>query len=324
MRDDLHLESMDLLVLVVLRSIARHESLGRAAAEHAMSTSKASRLLSQGRTLFGDPLFIRSSQKMIPTKRMREILPRIEELFDIVGSLLSAPDTANMLARRQHVRIAASDHAFQVTLAPFLHALAVAASNLDISVAAPSVDSLENLRRGEIDILIVQDPQLHLPSDCFHERTLLDSPHGFLLSRDNPLLPLLERHAENQAACLAALEGAHCVANPFPLPSGLARQMAAPWLECAASVLRLPYFVPSMLHVAESDSVMAVTEAIASTIDSKLDIAFVRMPWMPHWRPKLIWHDRTDAAPMQQWLRGKLLVSIGERYAGMRPESSCD
>lgn len=319
MRDDLHLESIDLTVLSVLRSMARCESLGRAAAEHAMSTSKASRLLAQARDLFADPLFIRSSQKMIPTKRMLSLLPKIDALFEIAGSLLDSPDAAGMLARRQHVRIAASDHAFQAAVAPFLRAFALSAPNLDISVAAPSADSLESLRRGDSDILIVQDPRLHLPSECFHSKTLLDSPHGFLLARTNPLVPLLEREAGDREACLAALKGAHCVVNPLPLPSGLARHMSSAWLKSASSVLRLPYFVPSMLLAANSGCLMAVTEAAASTLGPDLPAVFVRMPWMPHWRPKMIWHERTDAAPIQQWLRGKLLLSNRERYADLKP-----
>ena len=319
---DIPLEQIDLPILKLLLDMTRSESLSQAAAAQKMSASKASRMLSKARVLFGDQLFIRSSAQMLPTKRMLQLVPKIESLFEILGVLFLRQEALNIGAVAEQVCIAASDHAFQVCVAPFLESINSAAPMLSFNVKMPSTDTLEAMRRGEVDFLIVQDPKLRLSSESFHVETLLDSPHGLLLSKDHPLLRALHKAAADPEECVNVLRGSSMVGNPLQLPSGLSRDMTTPLSDAPINWVKLPYFVGSALLVAKSAKIMLTTEAFAKTAVSTMPLAFVRLPWVSHWRPRIVWHERTNLSPLHQWLRGKIRLGIEQAYSDLQVRES--
>ena len=81
---DLSLEELRFLV-----TVAKTKSLTTAASQYGISMGAASRRLSHLREVFDDELFIRSGVTMLPTMRMRRLLPRVLDLLAAGGALLS-------------------------------------------------------------------------------------------------------------------------------------------------------------------------------------------------------------------------------------------
>ena len=92
---DLSLEELRFLV-----TVAKTKSLTTAASQYGISMGAASRRLSHLREVFDDELFIRSGVTMLPTMRMRRLLPRVLDLLAAGGALLSRDNVGLADSRR--------------------------------------------------------------------------------------------------------------------------------------------------------------------------------------------------------------------------------
>ena len=304
--------SADLPTLDLLRRLAQCGSLSQSAAQLGISISKASKMLGAARVLFGDKLFIRTNAGMLPTTRMRELEFTIGRVFADLEILLAEPQTLDLSTVRAQLRFAASDHAFAVCLSPILNELSRRAPNVFIRVEPPSAATMEQLRRGDADFLIVQDEQLRLDGG-FHSVVLLESEHVLLMREGNPLAARL-RAARSAAERLDVLAEVEIIETPVHLPSGLTSPAPASWSAGARSAASIPYFYGAAELALHSDKAMIVTRAFAEVHAAGRGAEVVELdPAPPLWRPKLIWHERTHRDPLCEWMRSCIIASARGR-----------
>src|SRR4051794_21826761 len=86
-----HLEGLDLNLLVALRALLVERHVTRAAARVGLSQPAMSHALSRLRDLLGDPLLVRTPSGMRPTPRAEAMTAPLERALEDIGRLIASP-----------------------------------------------------------------------------------------------------------------------------------------------------------------------------------------------------------------------------------------
>lgn len=179
------IRKLDGNLLLVFRELARTRRTTEAARRLGVTQSTISHTLARLRDLFGDPLFVRRSHGLEPTRRALELMPRIETLVDLAGAVVS----------RDGFDPALSERRFRMAAAEFVGALIggplVETFRRDAPRASFALDflqggtSLEEQRRGEIDLVVGEF--LRLPPGFVTER-LYDDRYCIVARKRHPVV----------------------------------------------------------------------------------------------------------------------------------------
>ena len=109
-RIDLSFEDMQFVL-----ALYKTQSLTQTASDMGLSMGAASRRLAHVREVFGDELFVRSGQAMLPTSRMRDLKDRLAELVAQTRRLLK-PDPLELHDMSRAVRLISADNGIATLL----------------------------------------------------------------------------------------------------------------------------------------------------------------------------------------------------------------
>lgn len=107
----MNLQKVDLNLIVYLDVLLREKNVTRAAEQLGITQPAMSNILRRLRSLFNDPLLVRSSEGMTPTERACELQPRIREILSDVGMLLEPRTEFRPYSTSRVFRIMTSDYA---------------------------------------------------------------------------------------------------------------------------------------------------------------------------------------------------------------------
>lgn len=298
---DLSLEELRFLV-----TVAKTKSLTTAASQYGISMGAASRRLSHLREVFDDELFIRSGVTMLPTMRMRRLLPRVLDLLAAGGALLSR-DNVGLADSRRIVRLLAADSAVMTVFPLLVRQMAKDAPNASIELNPLSGDFLEQLRAGRADIAVY--PLDTVPKD-FHWLELYQSRRGILVRQGHPLIKKYEKAGRIELDDLRAFK--HVMMN---LP-GTPELSPAAYQQYAFEVgISLPYFLGVPYVLADTDYVY-IGPVVTLMHCLRLPDCNLRVlpapPEVSPFTPAIIWHHGAHTDPFLQWVRGVLLQSARE------------
>lgn len=127
---------IDLNLLVAFDALMRERNVTRAATQVGVSQPAMSAALSRLRKLFGDQLFLRSAQGLLPTPLARDLAePLSQALGQIEATLIRKPEFAPREASLTF-NLGLSDYPAFVVLPPLLQALEKQAPGVSLSVRA--------------------------------------------------------------------------------------------------------------------------------------------------------------------------------------------
>ncbi len=259
--------SLDLKKLMLLKMLLETESLGKAAAYLGIAVSTASRDLSLLRETFKDPLFIRSSNLMVPTAKMRSLGEKLDRIFSNVGDLLDLKREDQQASDLfcGTIRIAANDNCFSVFIGSQLRNFVEQPKRFKMEIYPASMGSPEAMRRGLVDFLIAQDPFLQL--DCnLHSKLLFTSPHVIAMRQGHPASKLIREKPESY---FDVLQRYTFVQTPISMPSGFSGLPPAQHAVRGA-MLQTPYFISSLFLIRNSDAVIICPRVLIKTLASNL------------------------------------------------------
>jgi DNA-binding transcriptional LysR family regulator len=147
-------------LLLVFRALFQFGQTTLVADKLGLSQPAVSHALARLRDIFEDPLFERLPHGLRPTRRARELAPRIEALVELANQALKQEvfDPAN--STRQF-RIAAPEFVVSIIGAPLISAIRKKAPNTVCSfLSQPPNLALDALRRGEIDVALGRFPNV--------------------------------------------------------------------------------------------------------------------------------------------------------------------
>ena len=296
----------DFTQLRILDSLLREGSLTRTAELLGMSQPAVSRALARLRRHFGDPLFVRSGQRMQATARALELAGPVSGVLDAVRQLEGGPVAFDPARATRSFNLYMVDGAVVNILPQLLDGLArmgEGAARLQLRSAHSDPGALEGrLERGQIDLAIGRFPQL---VNNIRQRKLWDDGYACVMRRGHPCAGRLDRDAYlGHRHVLIEME------NTSHHNEVVTRKLES-MLEPTRILCHVPSFT-SAAHIAlHTDAIATIPLRLARPLARDLGLVVADLPIeLPRLQLALYWHERSHRDPANQWLRGFVRATL--------------
>ncbi|MHB8822570.1 MAG: LysR family transcriptional regulator, partial [Pseudomonadaceae bacterium] len=181
------LRRVDLNLLVVFETLMHERSVTRAAEKLFLGQPAISAALARLRTLFDDPLFVRTGRSMEPTARAQEIARLLSPALDSISTAVSRASSFDPATSSQVFRIGLTDEVEFALLPPLLRRLRAEAPGVVLVVRRANYLLMPGLlASGEISVGVCYTEEL--PANA--KRKVLRRPRPMLLRADSIPGPL--------------------------------------------------------------------------------------------------------------------------------------
>lgn len=181
----MNIAKIDLNLLVYLDVLLREGSVTKAANQLSITQPAMSNGLKRLRELFKDPLLVRTSEGMTPTKRAIELQPIIRDVLARLESSIQPETEFDAATSVRTFRIMASDYAESTLLLKVIGQLAELAPNITLDVITPSDVTFHDVEQGRVDMAINRFDELPL---SFHQKLIWHDHFACVLRKDNPIV----------------------------------------------------------------------------------------------------------------------------------------
>ncbi|MBT8047057.1 MAG: LysR family transcriptional regulator [Xanthomonadales bacterium] len=301
----MNIKSIDLNLLVYLDVLLRTRNVTRAAESLGISQPAMSNGLRRLRTLFSDPLLVRTSDGMSPTERAEQLQPLVREIVASVEKAVE-PDKGFDASNSERVfRISVSDYSESTLLPHLLRRIRSEAPNITLDILTPSDVSFEDVERGNVDLVINRFDAL---PQSFHQRTIWTDDFSCLISHNNPIRR--DFSLENY------LEASHVWVSKTGMGIGVGVEPGASeqlgWVDDALSKLgekrRIRVFTRhyhSAMQLAElRDLIITLPTKAAKLMKDDPAVIILPPPFdIPKIELKMAWSPLLQANPAHRWLR---------------------
>jgi DNA-binding transcriptional LysR family regulator len=308
--DNVQFRRLDIGLLLVFEEVLRTGKLTSASQKLGLTQSAISHALSRLRDIFGDPLFLRRSQALVPTQRA---LALHEPIAQALGALRSAVIEAREFSP------ARIDRLFQIvafdasiaSLAPRLLArLAREAPKATLAVRSLSdAEARKAVREGRADLALgVFDS----PEPGLAAISLGSERFAIVARKDHPLflegLTLETWLATDHIIVSAAGDLAGAI-DPMLAARGLSRRTRA----------ALPQFLAAFATVAAGDTTAAVPASLANAYAGPFGLAVYPPPIdLPTFELVILRRGLDAPDPALDWLVQLMVALRAERLASPR------
>ncbi|MFC3121508.1 LysR family transcriptional regulator [Agaribacter flavus] len=179
----MNIAKIDLNLLVYLDVLLREGSVTKAANQLSITQPAMSNGLKRLRDLFKDPLLVRTSDGMTPTKRAIELQPVIRDVLAKLESSIQPEVEFDPATSTRTFRIMTSDYAESTLLLELVGRLAKMAPNITLDLITPSDVTFHDVEQGKVDMAINRFDELPL---SFHQKVIWYDTFSCVISADHP------------------------------------------------------------------------------------------------------------------------------------------
>lgn len=295
----MHIGRVDLNLYRVLDVIHREGSLSRAAQVLNLTQPAVSHALARLREVYGDPLFIRAGNRMLPTALTQSIIPPVREALGNLQHTLSAPARFDPATNRKPIVLGMRDFVETVLLPALLPLLETQAPLTPITSArVPRRDMETELANGRLDLafdvlLPVGRAIAHMP--------LMESRFVVAASRQHPLLQdglTLDRYLQARHVVVSSRRNGPTVEDFELSRLGLHREIG----------MRCQNFFVAWKTLCRSQMLLTVPESHARHNVFTDQLTIWPMPVeLQSFAVHLYWHQSLTDDPANRWLRERIL-----------------
>jgi DNA-binding transcriptional LysR family regulator len=297
-----NIRQTDLNLLIALNVLMEERNVTRAADRLDLTQSAASRMLGRLRATFDDPLFVRTSRGLTPTKRALDLAGPLQEYLAGLEKLLLERGDFDAATARRRFRIAAIDYVQAVLLAPLVAKLQHQAPQIDFEIRQPSTESERDLDAGVLDFLLM--PQQRSGPGVVWTPLYHDTYTCLVWNRHSVERLTLTRFAAMEHVLVAPRERAGGIVDLVLEKNGLARRVAVQ----ASTFLIVPYLLTGTTRIA------TVPERIAAELVRKHPLRILKPPVeIPGFTMCQGWHEIHRNDPGHRWLRDALINAAKAR-----------
>jgi DNA-binding transcriptional LysR family regulator len=307
------MSNSDLNLLRVFDTLIELRSVTRAAERLGLTQSAVSHALGRLRLALDDPLFLRSTSGLQPTKRAEEIAPGIREGLRQLRGALAAPMFDPAHAARRFT-IAAGAYFCDLLIPTLVERLRREAPAVTLHIVPITETLVSSLDRGTIDLALAG--YVSLPKR-FVEETLFVEKMVWVAAADNPLsgepfgpaaiaraprvvLSVGRSMDVSQAAAIDALHEQHFVTGPPGVVSHLAPEEAHTVYDSQTAIEIVAR--TTMVALVPRRVALRAKQHVAITILSPTNVA-------PSFDISMFWHSKHKADAGLAWLREIVLQS---------------
>lgn len=292
----LNLLNIDLNLLVAFEALVVEEHVSRAASRIGVSQPAMSRSLKQLREIFGDDLFRRTNEGMIPTPRAIElsrlIRPGLETIALAIGQKAGFDPS---LVRRRFV-IAMSDMATFLALPIIMKRLRAEAPFVEVVVlSAGNRDALAKVESGQVELAFGAFDYLPPTVDSLNVAPV----HEVCIAR--PGHPAIGPAGLDLDLFLSLPHVAVAMNGDRGTPVDAVLETMG---QKRRVVLTVSHFLPVPRLVLETDMVAVVADELLDQFPDGQQLARYELPFpLERVMAQMVWHRRFDEDPGHRWLR---------------------
>jgi len=307
----IELAGADLNLLVVLAVLLDEGSVTRTAARLGRTQSAVSHALDRLREVFGDPLFVRSGQRMVATPRAESLRAPVSDVTARLSDLLLGAPTFDAARAEHRFTITASDYLQVVLIPPLVRRLRSEAPGVTLEVQGPKSRLLERLSRGEFDFALAVTLG---DNTSLYSQKLFTDRFVCLVSAD-PKAPRpkldLPTYLRLPHALIAPLGGTTGYVDHALALGGHSRKVA----------VTIPDFMVAPRVVRGTDLVLTLPERVAHLFAGD-GLRMLDPPLsLPSISGHLVWHERVSRDAPSLWFR-KLVEQVCHDLDGPTPRKA--
>lgn len=291
-----NIRQTDLNLLIALNMLLEERNVTRAADRLGLTQSAASRMLGRLRASFDDPLFVRTSRELTPTKRALDIAGPLRDYLFGLEKLLAEGEAFDPRTARRRFRIAAIDYVQATLVAPLVAKLQTQAPLIDFEIRQPSSDSERDLDAGVLDLLLM--PQQPSAPGVVWTPLYHDGYTCVVWSRNPSQRLTLSTFAKMEHVLVAPRERAGGIVDSVLEKNGLSRRVAVQ----APTFLIVPYLLIGTTRIA------TVPRRMAGELARMHPLKILKPPVeIPGFTMCQGWHEIHRNDPGHRWLRDQLI-----------------
>lgn len=295
------LRRVDLNLLVVFEMLMHEQHVTRAADKLFVGQSTISTALNRLRSVFSDPLFIRTGRRMEPTTRACEIFSYLSPALDGISTALSRSNPFEPSTSEAVFRIGMSDDVEFALLPTLLETLRVQAPNVVLVVRRVNYLSLPLLlASGEISIGVSH--AVDLPSNA-KQKILRRCRIKVLRSDTAPGNLTFEEFCERRHAIVSFTGDLHSLSDDELLKLDCRRKVA----------IAIPNFHGLGKAIVGTQLIAIAPDYAVESLKATYGLRCQDLPFElpPVYELSMVWRGAQDADPAEKWMRSKIHEFMG-------------
>ncbi|MDH4869765.1 LysR family transcriptional regulator [Pseudomonas sp. BN515] len=295
------LRRVDLNLLIVFETLMHERSVTRAAEKLFLGQPAISAALARLRTLFDDPLFVRTGRSMEPSARAVEIFALLSPALDSISTAVSRAADFDPATSNAVFRIGLSDDVEFALLPALLRRLRAEAPGVVLVVRRTNYLLMPNLlASGEISVGVAYTEEL--PANA-KRKTLRRSKPKLLRADSVPGALSLDDYCERPHALVSFAGDLGGFVDEELAKVGKTRKV----------VLAVPQFNGLGTLLSGTDLVAMVPDYTASALTAAGGLR-AEDPPMPTqaFELSMAWRGAQDNDPAERWLRSRIQMYCGD------------
>ncbi|HVL00262.1 MAG TPA: LysR family transcriptional regulator [Dongiaceae bacterium] len=298
----MHIGKVDLNLYLVLDAIFREGTITRAAVGLNLTQPAVSHALARLRDVYGDPLFTRAGNRMVPTALARSIIQPVRDALSGLQHTLSAPASFDPTTNRKQIVLGMRDFVETVLvaeLAPLLEQLAPLTQMASVRVARRDMEA--ELTSGRLDLAF--DVLLPVGPAIAHTR-LMEGRFVVVSCKRHPLLRgglTLEKYLQSRHVVVSSRRSGPTVEDFELSRLGLHRDIG----------MRCQNFFVAWKTIAQSRMLLTVPESHTRHDLLRHNLKVWPMPVeLPPFTVHMYWNENLNDDPANRWLREQVLELV--------------
>lgn len=286
---------VDIKLLVAFEAVLIQRNVTAAALSIGLTQPAMSTALGKLRTLFKDPMFVRTSRGMEPTPFALQLAEPIRHALHLIRQTIHREKTFDAATSTRTFRIVMTDIGERVFLPALLQRLSEIAPGVNVqTVQLPVKEMREALESGQMDLAVGFIPDL---AAGFYQQRLFKRSYVCVARGDHPTIGdslTLKQYLAASHAIVSATGTGHDVVERVLAEKGYTRRIA----------LHVTHFLAIPLIVANTDLVVTIPTMLAESYLPTMNIKLLAPPLkMPVYAIMQYWHERFHEDPANRWLR---------------------
>ena len=295
---DTHLRNVDLNLLRAIQPLLEERHISRAAKRAFLSQPAMSRALNRLRATFGDPLLVRSDGTYERTPRGERVLRETEAIMRRLNALVNDQEFIPAQSR-ERFRIAMTDHGSTILLPNVLERLRRNAPDSELVLSAVGPHTYDEVAAGRIDLILCAEevpPELENEIVFNLDFVCLVGARQRIKSRR----VTLKQYLQLPHAMVLTGDGHQAMVDQPLKALGQKRHVA----------LRIPFCIPAVLAIAQTDLVLTVPRTLANVTKQISTLRTIEPPRELKAFPYFMsWHPRLTNEPTHVWLRDQVRIA---------------
>lgn len=302
----------------LLEALVETQSLSEAAERFGLSKAGASRALSRLRAAAGDPLFVRSNPKLIPTREALRLASVVRDMRRAAARLAPAPVFEPQRMHRRFL-VGAGENAALAFCSPVIERLEQIAPGVSISILHYDASRVfELLQSGELDIAFY--PIRALPPK-FHSMVISTNNVVTMVREGHPLLALSAQRplAPEDLTAYRCIWVQSAVTSISSDGNETAFSSFYEGASDAQNFVLVPYFSTALALMRRTNMMVTVAKRTAQYAVrewGRCAILPIESQCPADYDVRVVWHERLDGDPELRWLLGIFRAAAADAPAG--------